>query len=59
MGHKEAYAMLREQYNDKYWKQHSPRRAKLSKKEDIAFAREQKRILFEKERAFEREFIRG
>ena len=44
--HDKAYAMLREGYN-REWKKHSPARAKLNKKEDVAFVRAQKRKLFE------------
>ena len=51
--HHKAFAMLREGYN-KEWKKHTPSRAKLSKKEDIAFVRRQKQKIFERSRAIDK-----
>ena len=54
IGLKEAndktFAMLREAYNKEY-KQHSPARQNLSKKEDIAFVRAQKKRIIDRRRA--------
>ena len=48
-----SFAMLGEGYN-KEWKQHSLKRAKLSKIDDIAFVRKQKQRLFDNKRAIVR-----
>ena len=37
------------------WKKHTPARAKLSKKEDVAFVRKQRQRLFEQKRAIDRQ----
>ena len=51
--HDKAFAMLTEGYK-KEWKHASPMRLLLSKKEDIAFVRKQKKSLFDQKQALKR-----
>ena len=56
--HDRAFAMLREGYQ-KEWKKHTPTREMLSKKEDIAFVRKQKKSLFDQKQALKRRDFEG